>query len=102
MDGRTGDGGEPKLCFDLLIVNMGILTCLCASIHWNGVKRVAFDGVKALSSMGGLGTGYVRSFRQCRKKKKTKKGEPELGDSARSEYMEGLDRYVCTSVCMYR
>lgn len=73
MDGRTGNGSEPKLCFDLLIVNMGILTCLCASIHLNGVKRAALDGVKALSSMGGLGTGYVRSFRQCRKKENKKR-----------------------------
>lgn len=52
MDGRTGNGSEPKLCFDLLIVNMGILTCLCASIHLNGVKRAALDGVKALSRDG--------------------------------------------------
>lgn len=102
MDGRAGNGSEPKLCFVLLTVNMGILTCLCASIHPNGGKRAALDGVKALSRMGGLGTGYVRPFRQCRRKKKTKKGESELGNSARSESMEGLDRYVCTSVCMYR
>lgn len=76
VDGRTGDGSEPKLCFDLLTVNMGILTCLCASIHLDGEKTAALDGVKALSSMGGLGTGYVRSFRQAEKEKK---GEPEFG-----------------------
>jgi hypothetical protein len=88
---RTGDCSEPRLCFDLLTVNMGILMCLRASIRLDDVKRAALDGVKALSGMGGLGTGYARSFRQRRKREKQekRKGESELGDSARSEYMEG-------------
>lgn len=70
VDRRTEEGSESKLCFDLLIVNTGILICPYASIRLDGEKRAALNGVKALSSMGGLGMGFVRCFRHIEKRKK--------------------------------
>lgn len=99
VDRRTEEGSEPKLCFDLLIVNTGILIYPHASIRLDGANRGALDGVKALSNMGGLGTGFVRSFRHAEKEKKKVNRSWETG---RDRSTGRVDRYVCTSVCMYR
>lgn len=100
VDRRTEKSGEPKLCFNLLIVNTGILIYPYASIRLDGENRAALDGVKALSSMGGLGTGFVRSFRHTEKEQKKKVNRS--WETGRDRSTGRVDRYVCTSVCMYR
>ncbi|KAL7924192.1 hypothetical protein ACQKWADRAFT_23100 [Trichoderma austrokoningii] len=74
VDGRAGDGSEPRLCFDLLIVNTGIPHAYALQYTWTVRKQLFRIGVKALSSIGGFRDGgYVRSFRRCRKREKKKK-----------------------------